>query len=133
MNDKSQAIDSYRTWMTVFMILVGIGGCVLAYTSSRVYNSYYFTTGGYYTTNWVVSISYLVSTGVTILLLRAICNVTCECFNNVYAIRKTLDNNQMEDNQTESTTNNTDLSENQEQNSDTPQENLDKESDENEK
>lgn len=57
----------------------------------------------------------------------------CECFNNVYAIRKTLDNNQMEDNQTESTTNNTDLSENQEQNSDTPQKNLDKESDENEK
>lgn len=131
MNDKSPAIDSYRTWMTVFMILVGIGGCVLAYTSSRVYHSYYFTTGGYYTTNWVVAISYLISTGVTVLLLRAICNVTCECFNNVYIMRKTLDDNQMEDNQTEYTTNNTDLPENKEQSSDKNQGNLDKESDEN--
>lgn len=101
MNDQSKLIEKYRTWMVVFMILIGLGGCVLAYTSSRVYNSYYFTTGGYYTTNWTIAISYLVSTGVTILLLRAICNVTCECFNNVYIIRKSLENNKQERRATE--------------------------------
>lgn len=101
MNDQSKLIEKYRTWMMVWMALTIIGGIALAFIMSREYYSYSYFSGGYYETNWIKAISYLVGTGILAALEYAICNVTCECFNNVHIIRKALESNKQEQNATE--------------------------------
>lgn len=90
MQYESKYIEKYHTLMIVWMVLTVIGGFILAYVFSREYHSFVYYKGGYYETNWVAFFTYLIVSCLLAALEYAICNVTCELFNNVCIIKKNI-------------------------------------------
>ena len=84
MKYESKTIKMYHDLMITSCVLICIGGLFLSFVLSREYHSYTFTYGGYYSTNATLLVSYLLATALIAAIDYAVCQVTCEFFNNVY-------------------------------------------------